>query len=145
MLKLSGFSCLTSCLLSLSQFNKELKVNEICGDSMWTTLHEWKSTKEHTQRVSPPFHCDNHSHYLREASDNKNRTTTLSYTQCICSERSCELESDTKAGMLPEPAWKSYMRSKYVWITGCCNSQCLSHFAAPFIVFRTKTSIAERA
>ena len=35
---------------------------------------------------------------------------------------------------------KSNMRSTNCWFTESCNSQCLSHFAAPFIVVR-KTSI----
>ena len=29
------------------------------------------------------------------------------------------------------------------WFTEFCNSQCLSHFAAPFIVVRAETSVAE--
>ena len=35
------------------------------------------------------------------------------------------------------------MRSGFCRFTEFCNSQCLSHFAAPFIVDRTETSIAE--
>ena len=37
---------------------------------------------------------------------------------------------------------KSNMRSTSYWFTESCNSQCLSHFAAPFIVVRAETSIA---
>jgi hypothetical protein len=36
---------------------------------------------------------------------------------------------------------KSNMRSTFYWFTESCNSQCLSHFAAPFIVVRAETSI----
>ena len=35
------------------------------------------------------------------------------------------------------------MRSNPYWFTEFCNSQCLSHFAAPFIVVRAETSVAE--
>ena len=38
---------------------------------------------------------------------------------------------------------KHNMRSSPCRFTEFCNSQCLSHFAAPFIVVRTETSIAE--
>jgi hypothetical protein len=34
------------------------------------------------------------------------------------------------------------MRSNSCWFTEFCKSQCLSHFAAPFIVVRAKTSVA---
>ena len=38
---------------------------------------------------------------------------------------------------------KRRMRSNPYWFTEFCNSQCLSHFAAPFIVVRAETSVAE--
>ena len=38
---------------------------------------------------------------------------------------------------------KHNMRSGPCRLTEFCNSQCLSHFAAPFIVVRTETSITE--
>ena len=36
---------------------------------------------------------------------------------------------------------KNNVRSTLYWFTESCNSQCLSHFAAPFIVVRAETSI----
>ena len=35
------------------------------------------------------------------------------------------------------------MRSGVCWFTEFCNSQCLSHFAAPFVDAQAKTSIVE--
>ena len=35
------------------------------------------------------------------------------------------------------------IRSNPYWFTEFCNSQCSSHFAAPFIVVRAETSVAE--
>ena len=43
--------------------------------------------------------------------------------------------------MLSGVTRKSNMRSTSYWFTESCNSQCLSHFAAPFIVVRAETSI----
>ena len=50
---------------------------------------------------------------------------------------------DTEAGMLSGISRKRSVRSSPYWFTESCNSQCLSHFAAPFIVVRAETSIAE--
>ena len=50
---------------------------------------------------------------------------------------------DTEAGMLLGISQKHNARSSPCRFTEFCNSQCLSHFAAPFIVVRTETSIAE--
>ena len=45
--------------------------------------------------------------------------------------------------MLSGISRKRSIRSRPYWFTEFCNSQCLSHFAAPFIVVRAETSIAE--
>ena len=45
--------------------------------------------------------------------------------------------------MLSGISRKRRMRSNPYWFTEFCNSQCLSHFAAPFIVVRAETSVAE--
>ena len=50
---------------------------------------------------------------------------------------------DTEAGMLSGISRKRKIRSNLYWFTEFCNSQCLSHFAAPFIVVRAETSVAE--
>ena len=50
---------------------------------------------------------------------------------------------DTEAGMLSGISRKRSIRSNPCWFTEFCKSQCLSHFAAPFIVVRAETSVAE--
>ena len=52
-------------------------------------------------------------------------------------------EVDTEAGMLSGISRKRSVRSSPYWFTESCNSQCLSHFAAPFIIARAETSITE--
>ena len=54
-----------------------------------------------------------------------------------------ETEDDTEVGMLSGVSRKRRMRSNPCWFTEFCKSQCLSHFAAPFIVVRAETSVAE--
>ena len=59
----------------------------------------------------------------------------------------CSAESirgvDTEAGMLSGISRERSIRSNPYWFTEFCNSQCSSHFAAPFIVVRAETSVAE--
>ena len=45
-----------------------------------------------------------------------------------------ETEDDTEVGMLSGVSRKRSIRSGICWFTEFCKSQCLSHFAAPFIV-----------
>ena len=58
-------------------------------------------------------------------------------------ERQHETDADAEAGMLSGISRKHSIRSNPCWFTEFCKSQCLSHFAAPFIVVRAETSIAE--
>ena len=58
-------------------------------------------------------------------------------------EQRHETKVDTEAGMLSGVSRKRSIRSNPCWFTEFCKSQCLSHFAAPFIVVRAETSIAE--
>ena len=57
--------------------------------------------------------------------------------------REHETEVDSEAGMLSGISRKRSIRSNPCWFTEFCKSQCLSHFAAPFIVVRAETSVAE--
>ena len=57
--------------------------------------------------------------------------------------RQHETKVDSEAGMLSGVSRKRSIRSNPCWFTEFCKSQCLSHFAAPFIVVRAETSIAE--
>ena len=74
------------------------------------------------------------------------RLEARAITAC-CSWRELRLleqqSRDTEEGMLSGISQKHNMRSGFCRFTESCNSQCLSHFAAPFIVVRTETSIAE--
>ena len=54
-----------------------------------------------------------------------------------------EAKVDSEAGMLSGISQKRSIRSNPCWFTEFCKSQCLSHFAAPFIVVRAETSVAE--
>ena len=60
-----------------------------------------------------------------------------------CNRSAARVSIDTEAGVLSGISRKRSIRSNPYWFTEFCNSQCLSHFAAPFIVVRTETSIAE--
>ena len=51
--------------------------------------------------------------------------------------------TDTQRGMLLGLSQKRHLRSKIWWFTEFCNSHYVSHFAAFFIVTRTKISIAK--
>ena len=44
-------------------------------------------------------------------------------------------------GMFSRTTRKNNVRSNFLWFTASCNSQCLSHFVASFIVVRAKTTI----
>jgi len=52
------------------------------------------------------------------------------------------ISKDTQRGVLPGLTQKRNLRSKIWWFTEFCNSHYVSHFAAFFIVTRTKISIA---
>ena len=54
-----------------------------------------------------------------------------------------EWEIGTEVSMLSGISRKRSIRSNPYWFTEFCNSQCISHFAAPFIVVRAETSVAE--
>ena len=76
-----------------------------------------------------------------ESSLTHNHTQTTTPQMWIMSPESNGL--DTEAGMLSGISRKRSLRSSPYWFTEFCNSQCLSQFAAPFIVVRAETSIAE--
>ena len=51
--------------------------------------------------------------------------------------------TDTQRGVLPGLSRERNLRSKIWWFTEFCNSHYVSHFAAFFIVARTKISVAK--
>ena len=65
-------------------------------------------------------------------------------TRCVrCAPDPGDEEMDTEGDALSGVSRKHSMRSSSCWFTEFCKSQCLSHFAAPFIVVRAETSVAE--
>ena len=70
------------------------------------------------------------------------RSHVISMPTKVCSAASIR-GVDTEAGMLSGISRERSIRSNPYWFTEFCNSQCLSHFAAPFIVVRAETSVAE--
>ena len=70
------------------------------------------------------------------------RSHVISMPTKVCSAASIR-GVDTEAGMLSGISRERSIRSNPYWFTEFCNSQCSSHFAAPFIVVRAETSVAE--
>ena len=124
MLKFSRFSGLTSCL--------------------WIQTHKTSAACSHVaplpKKMFNAAHVQPHQDTCINATD-----ATLKHENAETSNRSytrpAEKTKDTEANMLSRITRKSNMRSTFCWFTESCNSQCLSHFAAPFIVVRAETSI----
>ena len=53
------------------------------------------------------------------------------------------IQMNPEANLLARVSQKHRIHSKSYWFTETCNSQCLLHFAAPFMVVQAETSIAE--
>ena len=131
MLKFSGFADLTSCL------------------QMYETYYTKGLSPEHSNRLHSRCLAScvlgRHPHVLStseaaghsDAQAHPNNVTTK--VEGVAGIK----EVDTEAGMLSGISRKRSVRSSPHWFTESCNSQCLSHFAAPFIVVRAETSIAE--
>ena len=71
------------------------------------------------------------------------QTRTHDRTKLLWNVSVAGISVDTEADMLSGISRKRSIRSNPYWFTEFCNSQCLSHFAAPFIVVRAETSVAE--
>ena len=67
----------------------------------------------------------------------------ITAAHCVMKTNAETTHNDTEAGMLLGISQKHNVCSSPCRLTEFCNSQCLSHFAAPFIVARTETSIAK--
>ena len=131
MLKFSGFADLTSCL----QMYETYCIKELAPK------HNNKSRQRRLASCAPRRnpHVLNASkaagHFDAQAHP-RNSTTEVEGVAGI-------KKVDTEAGMLSGISRKRSVRSSPYWFTEFCNSQCLSHFAAPFIVVRAETSVAE--
>ena len=132
MLKFSGFANLTSCLECLRNQAVEKEqmpqAAQILANEMLSKLAVAAEPCQSDASRMP-------THILRHKQSQK-----LAHKE----PQQLEQQSiDTEAGMLSGISQKHNMRSSPCRFTEFCNSQCLSHFAAPFIVDRTETSIAE--
>ena len=131
MLKFSRFASLTSCLSNLkgarldfsanTATNTQCKVQQAVGHQSFAYIL-------HNNGVMHTI-----AHTCAQARHKHNKLCMPPELNII----------DTKAGMLSGISQKHKTRSKLYWFTEFCNSQRLSHFAAPFIVVRAETSIAE--
>ena len=131
MLKFSGFSDLTSCLEVNSQRREENDGPTTAATTVNTLRAYPQLLLKMTHRLYASKSKDLDTHRLARPSRQR---------RARCLE---EKKVDTEAGMLSGISRKRSMRSRSYWFTEFCNSQCLSHFAAPFIVVRAETSIAE--
>jgi hypothetical protein len=73
----------------------------------------------------------------RNNQDSQYPTFVLESTRSSCDR------TDTQRGVLPGLSRECNLRSKIWWFTELCNSHYVSHFAAFFIVARTKISVAK--
>ena len=121
MLKFSRFIDLTSCPESMS-----VKVSNHCY-RQYKSTHKAYLTALSQQQVGYPLNASASKLLHKDTSD----------------KRRYDRVKDAEAGMLSGISRKRSMRSKPCWFTEFCNSQCLSHFAVPFINVRAETSVAE--
>ena len=139
MLKFSGFTGLTSCLgeaRNKARFKQGLLPPRICKKDRATKaldnlLPEEKRTQYTACAKGSMWNTLTHKHAQQHHRKNCRRRLLA------------EEKIDSEADMLSGISRKRNAHSSYYWFSEFCNSQCLSHFAAPFIGIRAKTSIAE--
>ena len=132
MLKFSGFADLTSCQ----------------GNGAETPMKAEPSTKQSSRQCARrrSVSCSQGEAHCIECIKGMKllgAQTRMSISSGKNRHQQHETEDDTEVGMLSGVSRKRSIRSGICWFTEFCKSQCLSHFAAPFIVVRTETSIAE--
>ena len=154
MLKFSGFADLASCregcargadqqhgFSSDTQRSWPSKYHHIsklfgCKSNTTVQLRQQKGQREPSRVLGTM--PDTHWHKMAPRN-----TALYSSPTTVGMSSVCGCGVDTEAGMLPGISRKRSIRSNPYWFTEFCNSQCLSHFAAPFIVVRAETSVAE--
>jgi hypothetical protein len=128
MLKFSGFSDLTSC----SARERPLREGNAAAEGS-------AGDRGSAQRVLNLFP-------EQDSTDDLN-ASTADREECVLMHKDAPESTwrvvHSEGGMLPGISRKRSMRSKSYWFAEFCNLQCLSHFAAPFIVVRAEASIAE--
>ena len=131
MLKFSGFADLTSCLRMY-----EIQYIKGIAPKHSNKLHQRCLASSVPRRKTHVLNTSEAARHFDAQAHPSNATTKVEGVAGI-------KEMDTEAGMLSGISRKRSVRSSPYWFTESCNSQCLSHFAAPFIVVRAETSIAE--
>ena len=131
MLKFSGFADLTSCLRMYEAYY----IKEVAPKHN-NKLHQRRLASCVPRRNPNALNTSKAAGHFDAQAHPSNGTTKVEGVAGI-------KEVDTEAGMLSGISRKRSVRSSPYWFTESCNSQCLSHFAAPFIVVRAETSIAE--
>ena len=131
MLKFSGFADLTSCLRMY-----EIQYIKGIAPKHNNKLHQRCFASNAPRRNPHALNASEAAKHFDTQAHPSNGTTKVEGVAGI-------KEVDTEAGMLSGISRKRSVRSSPYWFTESCNSQCLSHFAAPFIVVRAETSIAE--
>ena len=147
MLKFSGFADLTSCLGGWGQAPKRFP------RATNTQRAQLTAHQRGVQKVAHRGVPKNYRHQTpggpKRGHRHPNAQTRTQLTQLGPphshgeAEQRHETKVDTEAGMLSGVSRKRSIRSNPCWFTEFCKSQCLSHFAAPFIVVRAETSVAE--
>ena len=141
MLKFSGFADLTSC--------QDIGNAKEAQQSKGSGARSDKATDEAPRGVRLVAGRNSNVHFMHQGqqrapwcteTDSRHRRL---HKQSLEARRQHETEVDSEAGMLSGISRKRSIRSNPCWFTEFCKSQCLSHFAAPFIVVRAETSVAE--
>ena len=81
--------------------------------------------------------CQGHTSVPRHTNDTQKHRRQNHQMRLAIKEG--DSEADRPSGM----SRKHRIHSRFYWFTEFCNSQCLSHFAAPFISVQAKTFITE--
>ena len=137
MLKFSGYANLTSCLKYFVQQVRDNKTHNRMRQHVWS----YTCIKRLTNIEKPCQHKN-----LKGSSMQTNicwGIATYNSLSFAMKKLLKQCTIDTEASMLLGISQKHNMCSSPCRLTEFCNSQCLSHFAAPFISARTETSIAE--
>ena len=148
MLKFSGFADLTSCLGGRAARSKPKRFPRATQPAL-TTHSPPKGVRKIVGQWVPNIVQASDVNALPEGKRTPNAQTRTQLTLLGPphihgeAEQRHETKVDTEAGMLSGVSRKRSIRSNPCWFTEFCKSQCLSHFAAPFIVVRAETSVAE--
>ena len=148
MLKFSGFVGLTSCLGRwVLQTRPPRSTKPRCSKMMTRWAATETKTHECVQCICCASQAQEQAHCVCQGHTKKVILDTQRHTETQAAElpnmslaiKGEDSEADRPSGM----SRKHRIHSRFYWFTEFCNSQCLSHFAAPFISVQAKTFITE--